>query len=78
MDILRREKYLKQLKDKGIYVIFIDEFVENSDVKIIVRKDPIIAKGMLRMEDHLNDESYYELLRRLVRTVEKPSEWLVY
>lgn len=78
MDILRREKYLKQLKDKGIYVIFIDEFVENADVKIIVRKDPIIAKGMLRMEDYLNDESYYELLRRLVRTVEKPSEWLVY
>lgn len=78
MDILRREKYLKQLKDKGIYVIFIDEFVENADVKIIVRKDSIIAKGMLRMEDYLNDESYYELLRRLVRTVEKPSEWLVY
>lgn len=78
MDILRREKYLKQLKDKGIYVIFIDEFVENADVKIIVRKDSIIAKGMLHMEDYLNDESYYELLRRLVRTVEKPSEWLVY
>lgn len=78
MDILQREKYLKQLKDKGIYIIFIDEFVENADVKIIVRKDSIIAKGMLRMEDYLNDESYYELLRRLVRTVEKPSEWLVY
>lgn len=78
MNILRREKYLKQLKDKGIYVIFIDEFVENADVKIIIRKDHIIAKGMLSMEDYLNDESYYELLRRLVRTVEKPSEWLVY
>lgn len=31
-----------------------------------------------RYLDYLNDESYYELLRRLVRTVEKPSEWLVY